>query len=106
MDGRGRGGSVCPHLQSRRPVDNCRVHRPLAFVASTLKGAPLNENLPLSAFLRLFQTDPGPRLEAGKVVLRLPRLSDYKAWAELRTQSAAFLQPWEPTWPEDDLTRP
>jgi ribosomal-protein-alanine N-acetyltransferase len=60
----------------------------------------------LSAFLRLFQTDPGPRLEGDKVFLRLPRLSDYKAWAELRTQSASFLKPWEPTWPEDDLTRP
>jgi len=60
----------------------------------------------LSAFLRLFQTDPGPRLEVGKVFLRLPRLSDYKPWAQLRAQSAAFLQPWEPSWPEDDLTRP
>lgn len=38
--------------------------------------------------------------------LRLPRLSDYKAWSALRAQSAAFLKPWEPTWPEDDLTRP
>jgi len=40
------------------------------------------------------------------VFLRLPRLSDYKAWSVLRAQSAAFLKPWEPTWPEDDLTRP
>jgi ribosomal-protein-alanine N-acetyltransferase len=60
----------------------------------------------LSAFLRLFHTDPGPRLEGDKVFLRLPRLSDYKAWSALRAQSAAFLKPWEPTWPEDDLTRP
>ncbi|CAN5515386.1 GNAT family protein [soil metagenome] len=59
----------------------------------------------MSAFLRLFQTDPGPRLEGDKVFLRLPRLSDHKAWSELRTQSASFLKPWEPTWPEDDLTR-
>ncbi|WP_426043998.1 GNAT family N-acetyltransferase [Caulobacter sp. DWR3-1-2] len=59
----------------------------------------------MSAFLRLFQTDPGPRLEGDKVFLRLPRLSDYKAWSALRTQSAAFLEPWEPTWPKDDLTR-
>ena len=59
----------------------------------------------MSAFLRLFQTDPGPRPEGDKVFLRLPRLSDYKAWSELRTQSASFLKPWEPTWPEDDLTR-
>ena len=71
----------------------------------SLEGAPLNENPRLSAFLRLFQTDPGPRPEGDKVFLRLPRLSDYKAWSELRTQSASFLKPWEPTWPEDDLTR-
>ena len=71
----------------------------------TLEGAPLTENTSLSAFLRLFQTDPGPRVEGDKVFLRAPRLSDYKAWSALRTQSAPFLRPWEPTWPEDDLTR-
>ena len=27
------------------------------------------------------------------------------AWARLREQSRAFLTPWEPTWPDDDLTR-
>jgi len=32
--------------------------------------------------------------------------SDYVAWAALREQSRAFLTPWEPTWPEDDLNRP
>lgn len=37
--------------------------------------------------------------------LRLPRLADHKAWAQLRGASRAFLTPWEPTWPADDLTR-
>ena len=60
----------------------------------------------MSAFLRLFQTDPGPRLESGKVFLRPPRLHDFKPWVDLRARSTAFLQPWEPAWPEDDLTRP
>ena len=63
------------------------------------------ESKRLSAFLRLFQTDPGPRPEGDKVFLRLPRLSDFRAWSELRAQSASFLQPWEPTWPAEDLTR-
>lgn len=31
--------------------------------------------------------------------------ADYPEWAELRAASRAFLQPWEPTWPADDLTR-
>src|SRR5262245_23850436 len=33
-------------------------------------------------------------------------MSDYDAWAELRAASRAFLEPWEPLWPSDDLTRP
>jgi ribosomal-protein-alanine N-acetyltransferase len=50
-------------------------------------------------------TEPSLVLEGERVRLRPPRASDYKAWAELRAASRAFLQPWEPTWPQDDLTR-
>jgi ribosomal-protein-alanine N-acetyltransferase len=32
-------------------------------------------------------------------------MSDFNAWAELRENSRDFLVPWEPTWPEDDLTK-
>lgn len=39
------------------------------------------------------------------VKLRPPRQGDYEAWAEVRGGSRAFLQPWEPSWPADDLTR-
>lgn len=39
------------------------------------------------------------------VSLRSPRASDYEAWAALRQASQGYLRPWEPTWPEDDLTR-
>ncbi len=39
------------------------------------------------------------------VRLRPPRARDYTAWASLRRQSRDFLQPWEPTWPADDLSR-
>ena len=42
----------------------------------------------------------------GKTVfLRHPDISDYAEWATLRAESAAFLRPWEPTWPPDDLER-
>jgi len=46
-----------------------------------------------------------PRLEGERVYLRPPGGRDWTAWARLRTESRAFLTPWEPTWPEDALTR-
>lgn len=39
------------------------------------------------------------------VVLRHPQAADYDAWARLRDQSRTHLQPWEPTWGPDELTR-
>jgi len=48
----------------------------------------------------------GPVVKGRGVTLRPPRTSDYEAWATLRQASHAYLQPWEPIWPEDDLTRP
>ena len=45
------------------------------------------------------------RLDGEGVILRPHRASDFAEWAELRAQSRSFLQPWEPTWPSDDLTR-
>lgn len=47
----------------------------------------------------------GPVVEGRGVVLRPPRAGDYAAWADLRERSQAYLRPWEPTWPEDDLSR-
>ena len=32
-------------------------------------------------------------------------MADYAEWAALREASRAFLTPWEPIWPADDLTR-
>ena len=46
-----------------------------------------------------------PAVAGGGVILRLPQIGDYPAWAALREESRAFLTPWEPTWPADDLTR-
>jgi ribosomal-protein-alanine N-acetyltransferase len=45
------------------------------------------------------------RLDGEGIILRPHRASDFAEWAELRAQSRSFLQPWEPTWPSDDLTR-
>lgn len=38
--------------------------------------------------------------------MRTPGESDFPQWAELRAQSQAFLQPFEPRWPVGELTRP
>lgn len=50
--------------------------------------------------------DIAPVLQAERVYLRYPVMGDYEGWASLREESRAFLAPWEPTWPADDLTRP
>lgn len=44
-------------------------------------------------------------LETERMCLRPPVHGDYRAWADLRESSAAFLTPWEPTWARDHLTR-
>lgn len=49
--------------------------------------------------------DPGKLLDGGAVFLRMPEAGDYPVWASLREASRDFLTPWEPTWPQDDLTR-
>jgi ribosomal-protein-alanine N-acetyltransferase len=38
-------------------------------------------------------------------MLRPPVMADFTEWSELRERSRAFLTPWEPIWPSDDLTR-
>ena len=37
--------------------------------------------------------------------LRPPEQGDFLPWCALRRDSAAFLQPWEPTWAPDHLSR-
>ncbi len=45
------------------------------------------------------------RVETDRLTLRPPQHTDYRAWTDLREASATFLQPWEPTWAADHLTR-
>jgi len=49
--------------------------------------------------------ETGLRIEGAGVRLRAPRPGDYAEWRDLRARSRDFLQPWEPTWPSDDLGR-
>ncbi|MCY0094180.1 GNAT family N-acetyltransferase [Hoeflea ulvae] len=46
------------------------------------------------------------RIEGERTFLRHPQAGDFAEWSQLRAASRAFLEPWEPRWPEDDLTRP
>ncbi|MGH6820238.1 MAG: GNAT family N-acetyltransferase [Methylocella sp.] len=58
------------------------------------------------AFLRSpFAPELPPVLRNGKVLLRTPDVGDHEAWAELRFASRDFLNPWEPQWPSNDLSR-
>ena len=49
--------------------------------------------------------EPEPVLRGDGIYLRPAIGSDHPAWARLRAESRDFLTPWEPVWPEDDLTR-
>ncbi len=48
---------------------------------------------------------PEPLLRGESLYLRPATPADYSAWSQLRAASRAFLERWEPTWPEDDLTQ-
>lgn len=57
-------------------------------------------------FLRSDDTQNSADLIEGKAVyLRPPQSGDWRAWAEVRASSRAFLKPWEPTWSASALTR-
>ena len=57
------------------------------------------------ALLDWIAPESGLRVEGEGVWLRPPRAGDFAEWRDLRAASRAFLQPWEPTWPADDLSR-
>lgn len=46
------------------------------------------------------------RVDGEHIFLRHPLPGDFSEWSQLRAASRAFLEPWEPRWSDDDLTRP
>jgi [ribosomal protein S5]-alanine N-acetyltransferase len=58
----------------------------------------------MAFFTTTFAETP-PAIEGEGVYLRQPQMSDFPEWAALREKSRSFLEPWEPVWPADDLTR-
>jgi len=49
--------------------------------------------------------DELPVLRRNGILLRAPIMSDYPAWAELRSRSRQHLVPFEPAWSADELSR-
>ena len=49
--------------------------------------------------------DPEPLLRGDGLYLRPRRRRTIPSGRSSRAESRAFLEPWEPTWPDDDLTR-
>lgn len=52
-----------------------------------------------------FLAGVAPILSAERVYLRNPEIGDFESWASLRAVSREHLQPWEPRWAEDALSR-
>jgi [ribosomal protein S5]-alanine N-acetyltransferase len=59
----------------------------------------------MALFRSFWPSESMPAIEGRGVFLRVPRMGDFEAWSRLRGESRDFLTPWEPLWPEDDLTR-
>jgi len=45
------------------------------------------------------------RIDTRRLLIRPPRRGDFEAWAQLRGKSRNHLEPWEPLWPTDALSR-
>jgi len=59
----------------------------------------------MAFFKSLGFTNNAPSIDGSGVFMRVPRMGDFEEWTALRGTSREFLVPWEPVWPEDDLTR-
>ena len=57
------------------------------------------------ALFPLLRREPAANeLQSARILLRPPHASDHGQWRALRKASRAFLQPWEPKWPDDEFT--
>ncbi len=59
----------------------------------------------MALFSFIAPVEPAPLLRGDGLYLRPAVNADYSAWANLRAASRQFLTPWEPLWPDDELTR-
>jgi ribosomal-protein-alanine N-acetyltransferase len=59
----------------------------------------------MAFFKSIGLTSSAPVIDGNGIFLRVPRMGDFEEWSSLRGTSRDFLAPWEPVWPDDDLTR-
>ena len=59
----------------------------------------------MAFFKSIMLQSSAPVIDGSGIFLRLPRMADFEEWSALRGVSREFLAPWEPVWPDDDLTR-
>ncbi|PPQ32025.1 30S ribosomal protein S5 alanine N-acetyltransferase [Rhodoblastus sphagnicola] len=58
------------------------------------------------SFFTLSRRKPAEQVIPGEGVYLRPAMNrDFECWRDLRADSRAFLKPWEPRWPADDLSR-
>ena len=57
------------------------------------------------AFFRSIHVSETLPVVRARRLLRAPQMSDFAAMDGVARKSRDFLTPWEPTWPDDDLTR-
>ncbi len=57
------------------------------------------------ALFRFSSSPPLPETAGEGLLLRPAISADFAEWVALRQASRRFLEPWEPIWPADDLTR-
>ncbi len=56
--------------------------------------------------LKFSEAHEGPAfLTTDRLILRRPEPGDFDQWAALRTESSSFLQPFEPRWTDDELSK-
>jgi [ribosomal protein S5]-alanine N-acetyltransferase len=51
----------------------------------------------------LWAPKPDYGCQGQKTVLRAPRLEDFEQWRDVRQASRSFLEPWEPSWADDEF---
>lgn len=56
-------------------------------------------------FLGRYGSGPGSEIDTGRLIMRLPEMSDHVGWANLRRKGEDFLRPWEPEWAPDHFSR-
>jgi ribosomal-protein-alanine N-acetyltransferase len=62
-------------------------------------------NLGLRRLAPWLNADAAALVEGRTTFLRSPVTDDFEGWCELRLKSRSFIEPWEPSWDDNEYTR-